>query len=113
MVVTESRRRARGRDARELWPDASDVEALRTVADSGAVFVTAVDGMPDEPGATVAVVAGRRDRRAWPSASGALSRSASGGRPASGSAGSRVVPASALVALVALVPLAALAVGLI
>ena len=51
--------RARGRDARELWPDASDVEALRTVADSGAVFVTVVDGLPDEPGATVALVAGR------------------------------------------------------
>ena len=51
--------RARGRDARELWPDASDIEALRTVADSGAVLVTTVEGLPEEPGATVAVVAGR------------------------------------------------------
>jgi hypothetical protein len=58
--------RARGRDARELWADASDIEALRAVADSGAVLVTAVEGLPAEPGATVAVVvahgaAARRD----------------------------------------------------
>jgi hypothetical protein len=51
--------RARGRDARELWADASDLEALRTVADSGAVLVTAVEALPDEPGATVAIVTGR------------------------------------------------------
>jgi hypothetical protein len=51
--------RGRGRDARELWPDASDVEALRTVADSGAVLVTTFEALPEEPGATVAVVVGR------------------------------------------------------
>ena len=51
--------RARGRDARRLWPDASDEEALRTVAESGAVFVTAFEPPSAEPGATVAVVGGR------------------------------------------------------
>lgn len=51
--------RGRGRDARELWPQASDVEALRAAADSGGVLVTAVDALPARPGATVAVIAVR------------------------------------------------------
>ena len=51
----------------------------------------------------VAVVAGRRDRRAWPSASSAPSPTPSGRSPDPGSTGSRVVPAAALAALVALV----------
>ncbi|ROP77913.1 DNA polymerase III delta subunit [Frigoribacterium sp. PhB107] len=51
----------------------------------------------------VAVGAGRRARREWSSASASPSPSASGRQRASGSPGSRVVPAAALVALVALV----------
>jgi hypothetical protein len=49
--------RARGRDAREVWADAADIEILRAAADSGAVFVTAAEPVVSEPGATVAVVA--------------------------------------------------------
>lgn len=51
--------RSRGRDARRLWPDASDEEALRTVAESGAVLVTAFEPPGAEPGAAVAIVTAR------------------------------------------------------
>ena len=51
--------RARGRDARHVWPDAYDRDALQAVAESGGVFVTVLDALPAEPGATIAVVHGR------------------------------------------------------